>query len=163
MTHRRRRQWRANVISRPVELTVAYRSPTADDCESLGSLMFAAYRGTIDDDGRTRADTVDRVAKFFAGVFGDPLLDCSFVALDDLQPISATLVSMDEHEPLLAQAYTTPERQGEGLASALIQLSMNALASKGLTVLHLMATLGNDPAEHLYRKLGFSPAESISN
>jgi predicted GNAT family acetyltransferase len=36
-------------------------------------------------------------------------------------------------------------------------MSMNALAAKALPVLNLMVTSGNDPAEHVYQKLGFEP------
>ena len=121
--------------------------------------MFDAYRGTIDERHGTVAEAVGHVGRYFDGEFGSPLLDCSYVALQDSRPISVTLVSMDDEEPLLAQAYTAPEWQNKGLARALIQISMNALAETGTRSLKLMATAGNRPAEQLYRRLGFKPVQ----
>ncbi len=156
-TERKRMRWRANVVARPADLAIPYRHPAPDDCELLGSLMLAAYRGTIDERYQTSADASSHVAKYFGGQFGEPLLDCSYVAVHDTRPISAALVSMDGDEPLLAQAYTAPDWQNRGLASALIQMSMSALAANDLRALNLVATVGNLPAEHVYRKLGFEP------
>ena len=121
--------------------------------------MLEAYRGTTDERHETVAEAISHVAKYFDGEFGSPLLDCSYVAIQDSRPISVTLISMDSGEPLLAQVYTAPECQNRGLASALIQMSMNTLAENGSRVLNLMVTAGNAPAEHVYRKLGFEPCD----
>ena len=159
MTYENQRRWRTDLTTRPVDLDVCYRNPSPNDCEPLGSLMLAAYRGTIDERHRSLAEAVAHVAKYFAGEFGSPLLDCSFVALEDARPISVTLVSMLEGAPHLAQVYTAPERQNHGVAGALIQLSMKELAAKGVPAVGLVVTVGNAPAEHLYQKLGFEPLE----
>ena len=159
MTDQKQRRWRTDLTTRLVDFDVCYRNPTSKDCEPLGSLMLAAYRGTIDERHRSVAEAVAHIAKYFAGEFGDPLLDCSFVALEEDRPISVTLVSMLEGAPHLAQVYTAPERQKHGLAGALLKLSMNELAAKGLPAVGLVVTVGNAPAEHLYRKLGFEPVE----
>lgn len=108
------------------------------------------------------AEAISHVGKYLDGEFGSPLLDCSYVALQDSRPISVTLVALDGGEPLLAQVYTAPDWQNKGLATALIQMSMNTLAESGVRVLNLMATAGNAPAEHLYRNLGFKPVHQGS-
>ena len=148
---------RANVVTRPLEPAFAYRHPERRDCESLGSLMLSAYRGTIDERHKIEDEAIEHIAKYFSGEFGKPLLGCSYVAHQEELPVSVALVSMDGDEPLLAQLYTVPEWKNRGLASALIQLSMNALIENGFGVLNLMVTDGNEAAAHVYRKLGFEP------
>jgi GNAT superfamily N-acetyltransferase len=127
--------------------------------------MLDAYRGTIDERHKTVAEAAEHIAKYFNGDFGKPLPDCSYMAIDAGRPVSVTLVSLDCDEPLLAQAYTAPAWQCRGLASALIQMSMNSLAAGGFRALNLVVTAGNTPAERVYRKLGFEPfdqAEQLS-
>jgi len=58
---------------------------------------------------------------------------------------------------LLAYAFTALSAQNRGLATALIRLSMQALAARGHLRLDLFVTIGNTPAEHIYEKLGFLP------
>ncbi len=156
-----RQVWRASVISRQVDLRRDHRNPTADDCQALGSLMFDAYRGTLDERHKSAAEAVAHIERYFAGDFGTPLLDCSYVAFETGRAISAVLVSLDEGDPLLPQVFTTPSHQNRGLARALIQLSINALEAKSETVVALVVTVGNEPAEHLYEAMGFEPTEHV--
>ena len=149
-----RQHWRAGVTARTVNLRMDHRNPTEDDIEALGPLMFDAYNGTIDH--QSEEEAVARTERYFLGGVGTPWLDCSYVAFEGNQPVSATLVSLDQGDPLLAQAFTAPSHQNRGIAAALIQLSMNALAAKSVAVLNLIVTVGNEPAEHLYEKLGFA-------
>ncbi|MEX0785147.1 MAG: GNAT family N-acetyltransferase [Dehalococcoidia bacterium] len=153
--------WRAELTQRPVEPELPYRHADPADCDALGELMLEAYRGTIDERYSKVQDTIAHVMRYFAGAFGNPILDCSFVVLDRERLVSTSLVTFDAGEPLLAQVYTAPAHQNRGLAGALIQLSMNALAADGYSTLSLIATVGNAPAEHLYSKLGFAPVEDV--
>ncbi len=121
--------------------------------------MFDAYRGTIDERHKSAAEAVQHIKRYFAGDFGTPLLDCSFAAFEADRPVSTTLVSLDQGDPLLPQVFTAPSHQNHGIARALIQLSMNALAAKSETVVALVVTVGNEPAEHLYEAMGFEPTE----
>ena len=123
--------------------------------------MFDSYHGTIDETHGSVAEAVAHIKRYFAGDFGTPLLDCSFAALEADRPVSVTLVSLDEGDPLLAQVYTGSPYQNLGIARALIQLSINALAAKRETVLKLVVTVGNEPAEHLYQRMGFEPVEQV--
>ena len=147
--------WRASIVTRTVDLQIDHRNPTEDDGQALGSLMFDAYRGTIDERHKSVAEAVSHIGRYFAGDFGTPLLDCSHLAFEASRAISTTLVSIDQGDPLLAQVFTAPSHQNRGIAGALIQLSMNALAAKSVNVLNLIVTVGNEPAEHLYEKLDF--------
>ena len=118
--------------------------------------MLSAYRGSVDDDGESLSDAEQSVQATLNGEHGDFLNDCSFVALDAGHPVAVTLVTMLRKEPLLAQVYTAPMWKRQGLARALIRLSMNALVARGETELGLVVTSGNEPAERLYETLGFS-------
>ena len=159
MIDQKRLRLRARVVIRPVELGVHVAHPELTDCELLGSLMLDAYRGTVDERYETATDATAHIGRYFEGEFGKPLLTCSYMALHNVRPIGVTLVSMDGDEPLLAQAYTAPDWQNRGVATALIQMSMNALAVDGLRVLNLVVSVGNQSAEHVYRKLGFEPVD----
>jgi GNAT superfamily N-acetyltransferase len=132
------------------------RHPSADDQRELASAMFDAYRGGVDDPGATLDDALGSVRTFFDAGFGPPRFDCSFVALDGGRIVAVTLVCMLERRPLLAQAYTLPPWQNQGLARTLIQLSMNALLERGESTLALVVTVGNVPAQHLYESMGFA-------
>ncbi len=162
MTQHRRRRLVAPLLADPVALPpgLAHRHPAREDLESLAALMLDAYRGTIDDAGETLADAIEEVTAYLAGGPGEPLLECSFLALDGSRPVGACLVSLHQNSPLLAYAFTAPAAQNRGLATALIRLSMRALAARGYRRLALWVTEGNTPAERVYEKLGFTPAGS---
>jgi RimJ/RimL family protein N-acetyltransferase len=145
---------RAATIARPV------RTPTPDDLPLLAESLFDAYLGTIDFAGdETPADAVAELESYLAGGSGEPLLDCSFVALDDSDfPVSACLISFYEGLPLIAYSFTTSDWKGRGLATGLLKLAMNALAARGHQQVALYVTRGNQPAEYIYEKLGFRDA-----
>ncbi|MGH2586692.1 MAG: GNAT family N-acetyltransferase, partial [Dehalococcoidia bacterium] len=84
-----------------------------------------------------------------------PLLDCSFVALDGERPVSASLIALQDEQPLASYVFTAPAWKNRGLARALLECSMDAPAGAGYTTLALWVTAGNVPAECVYRALGF--------
>jgi GNAT superfamily N-acetyltransferase len=155
MPDRERRRLVAPLNRRSVHVPLPYRHPSPDDLSSLADLMLDAYRGTIDGDGETRDDALDEVRSFFEGKAGAPLLDCSFVALDGDRPVSASLIALQDGQPLAAYVYTGAAWKNRGLAHALLECSMDALAGAGYTTLALWVTAGNVPAERVYRALGF--------
>ena len=124
--------------------------------------MFDAYRETIDERHATVAEAVTHIERYFAGDFGTPLLQCSFAAFEAGQLVGATLVSLDEGDPLIAQVYTAPSHQNRGIARALIQLSINTLAAKREPFVNLVVTVGNEPAEHLYKTMDFKPVRKLT-
>lgn len=149
----------APIVVRETTLALPFRQPTPEDLPDLAELTLSAYRGTIEDDGVTLEAATGALQGYLRGEAGQPLLDCSFVALDaeyDV-PVSAALVSLWAGEPLLVDVYTGRLWKNQGLATTLIQLSMNALASQRYQTLALWMTVGNAPAERVYQKLGFHP------
>jgi GNAT superfamily N-acetyltransferase len=133
------------------------RCPTLLDQESLGRLMYEAYRGTIDDAGETPDDAQTEIAKFFAGGYGPLLLECSEVTLREGEIVASTLVTIWKDTPLLAMSMTHPQWKRQGLARASMLRVLNALHAYGIKEVFLAVTDGN-PAEALYRSLGFADA-----
>jgi ribosomal protein S18 acetylase RimI-like enzyme len=135
------------------------RAVRPDDKEALAILLFAAYRGTIDDEGDSFADALEEIEKTQRGDYGRFLPECSFVMEDGEYIASACLVSFFEpHDaPLVVFLMTRPEAKRRGLARSLLERSMDALRNRGHSRLTLVVTDGNDPALNLYRSLGFLP------
>jgi len=133
------------------------RNPRNDEKDDLAILLYAAYRGTIDDEGGTFADARAEIDRLFDGAYGRFLGDCSFVIEEGEFLASASLVTWwaPHDAPLVAFTMTRPEAQGRGLARSLLTKSMNALCDAGYDRLTLIVTDGNAPAQRLYRSLGF--------
>jgi len=71
------------------------------------------------------------------------------------RPVSASLIALQDGQPLASYVYTGAAWKNRGLAHALLECSMDALAGAGYTTLALWVTAGNVPAERVYRALGF--------
>jgi GNAT superfamily N-acetyltransferase len=131
------------------------RTIARGDAEALGALMYAAYHGTIDDEGETPEESVAEMRRTLEGQYGPPLQSCSFLIEQEGRALAATVITWWREAPLLAFVMSRPEAQGRGLATDLIKRSINALLAEGHTELLLAVTEGNAPAQHLYEKLGF--------
>ena len=133
------------------------RTLSASDTESLASLMLAAYRDTIDYDGETLEDALFQMRSVFQGKFG-PFQDLSsFGVEEDARLLSAIIITTWESRPLVAFSMTRPESKNLGMSTFLLKSSINALLTFGQKELALVVTAGNEPAEHIYEKLGFKP------
>jgi GNAT superfamily N-acetyltransferase len=150
----------------PMELELArqemvasweYRTVRTSDREDLAILLYAAFRGTIDDEGETFADALAEIDRTFAGDYGDLLFDCSFVIERGEFFASACLVGLsDPHDaPLVVFSMTRPDAQRRGMGRFLLQRSIDALLDRGHERLRLIVTEGNVPALRLYASLGF--------
>src|SRR5215831_6972789 len=146
----------------PVEKSWRCRTLTQADTESLGSLMLAAYRDTIDYDGETLDDALFQMRSVFQGKFG-PLQDlASFGIEQEGRLVSAIIITVWQGRPLVAFSMTRPEAKNQGMATFLLKSSINALLTFGQKELTLIVTAGNEPAEHIYEKIGFRP-ESLGS
>jgi len=127
------------------------------DRKDLAILLYAAFRGTIDDEGETFADALAEIDKVFSGHYGGLLLDCSFVSERGAFLSSASLICLSEPDgvPLVVFSMTHPDAQREGLARHLMRQSINALLDRGHTRLRLIVTERNTRAQRLYESLGF--------
>ena len=131
------------------------------DKNDLAILLYAAFRGTIDDEGETFVDALAEIDKTFAGGYGDLLLDCSFAIQQGEFLVSACLIGLSDPNdtPLVVFSMTRPDAQHQGMARSLLQQSINALLDREHKRLTLVVTEGNMPAQHLYASLGFHPME----
>jgi ribosomal protein S18 acetylase RimI-like enzyme len=138
------------------------RTMSATDIPALGTLLHAAYQGTVDDEGESEAEAVTLVADTFGGKFGPLLADASLVLEIDGQLVSAAFITIWNDRPLLAFAVTRPDRKGQGFSGACTSAAMQALARAGHRALDLFVTETNAPARALYARLGFTEAGTPS-
>jgi len=129
------------------------------EAETLGHLMYRAYRGTIDYEGETLEQSIQEMQEVLAGKYGKVNLPASLVVMDNARAVSA-VIFVDfpkEKMPLLAFTMTDPEFQGKGYSQSLIKLSLNKLLEQDFEECCLVVTDGNEPAQSIYKKLGFTP------
>jgi ribosomal protein S18 acetylase RimI-like enzyme len=133
-------------------------SISAEHAEILGTLMVEAYRGSIDYDGETVDQSIEEVRETLLGKYGRFIPEASFVVMSEKRAISA-IVFVDfkkENMPLLAFTMTHPDFKGKGLSKKLIGLSLNQLEKMNFQECCLVVTEGNQPAQGIYEKLGFT-------
>jgi GNAT superfamily N-acetyltransferase len=139
------------------------------DALRLGQLMYDAYHGTIDDEGETPEEARTEIAATLAGKYGPLLTTSSFLIEIEEQgrALAASVLTDWTNErtgtkhPLLAFLMTHPDAAGKGMATALLQKSINALRAHGQKDLVLFVTVGNSRAQHIYQKLGFQIEEEF--
>jgi ribosomal protein S18 acetylase RimI-like enzyme len=135
----------------------AVRPIVASDVDAIGELMYAAYRGTIDDAGEDQADWLDHTRDVLDEHYGAVVRAASLVMPLTPPFQSATLVIENApHCALLAQVVTHPAHTNRGYARRLIAHTLHALAAMGYRRCVLEATIGNENAQHLYRSFGFA-------
>ncbi len=84
---------------------------------------------------------------------------CSFAIEEEGRLSSAILVTLLHEKPLVAFSMTHPDFKNRGMATYLLKSAINALLTFGYKDLFLVVTDGNEPAQHLYEKVGFAPVE----
>jgi len=129
------------------------------DQENLAVLLYAAFRGSIDDEGETLGDAERESASLFGDGYGTLLADCSYVMEDAEHLLSACIVTwFGPHDaPLIAFSMTRPEILRQGRARQLLAESIDGLRNRGYDRVTLIVTSGNTPAEALYRAVAFQP------
>jgi len=151
------------------EMSLGYfiiRSPQIIDQEELARLMLDAYKGTIDDDGKTYEDTINEVRAYFAGERGGSAReDCSKVYELRRKIVSACLVAewTERQMPIIAYLMTGAEMKRQGLARSLLFTTLRNLRDLEYSEVQVVITDGNIPSEQLFSQLGFKrvdrPAE----
>jgi ribosomal protein S18 acetylase RimI-like enzyme len=145
----------------PALAGVAFGHPTDADAEAIAHLMLEAYRGTIDAEPGDTLDTArGEVATTLEGGYGDFMPEASFLAHEEDELVSASLVTRYQAHPLIAFTMTRPDRKERGLSRAAMGRSFAALAGAGEPHVDLVVTEGNRPAHHLYVSLGFVEIET---
>jgi ribosomal protein S18 acetylase RimI-like enzyme len=140
---------------------VNHRTVERSDTSALGTLMLAAYRGTVDDEGETLQDAVAEVENVLGGSYGPFASDASLVTEDGDGLVGASLVAIADSRPLLLYLVVRPDAKGRGVGTSLVVGTGNALREAGHAELDLFVTQANEPAVNLYRKLGFRLVDRI--
>jgi ribosomal protein S18 acetylase RimI-like enzyme len=117
--------------------------------------MLESYRGTMDDEGGDPRGRPVGDPPNFDWEYGTFLPEVSLVAERGTHMESASLVTLWEGAALIAFTMTHPEARNCGLASAVVAESVDLLRAIGHEEVRLTVTEGNDPAIHVYEKLGF--------
>lgn len=129
-----------------------------DDANFLGELLYDAYKGTQDDEGETIEQARMEARATLAGEYGKVIWNASFVLERNRRLAGVSLVTMFRGEPLLAFSAVEKESQRCGVASCLIDCSLDALLQENYQNLRLYVTKSNSPAMSLYNKLNFEIA-----
>jgi GNAT superfamily N-acetyltransferase len=146
---------RARLGEMPIPAIDGLRLPSDADMHQLASLMYSAYRGTIDDEDETEAEALIEVQKTFTGAYGVFVPSCSAVVERGGRLLSATLVTRWQDRPFVAFSMTEPNSKRTGLARACLIAAMSRLHAAGEHELGLVVTMANFPAISLYTSLGF--------
>lgn len=137
--------------------TLEVRHPAHGDADTFGALLLDAYQGTVDYEGEDLAASIVSAREFLDGTHFPPMWDASFAALKDGGMSSISFVADFEDMPLLVVTATEKAAKRTGLASQLIEHSLDALHLQGKPSLRLWVTRTNTPAVKAYEKLGFVP------
>lgn len=141
-----------------------WETPTDADPETIAQLFLDAFWGTIGERGKRTLEAHQRsVTNYFATDFPSPLFaKASALLYENESGLAAAvcLVGLYKDLPSINFVVTHPLYQKRGLATALINRAITHLYAQYPWVI-LRVTVGN-PAENLYRKLGFAGETAVS-
>jgi ribosomal protein S18 acetylase RimI-like enzyme len=148
----------APLVRRDAQPPVTCRHVTPNDLPAIAELMRVAYRGTIHDEDHSSEEALAYLLEHTYGdIVGRQLWDCSIVAVVDPGPVAVVLASEYSCHPLFYDICTHPEWRRRGLATTLIQLSMNLLIDRGYATVRLKVAVANTDARRVYERMGFLP------
>ena len=150
---------KVKMVANSVEIARRYdgiRPFQSASIEASATLMVNAYRESIDwEDGDDEATAIVELKRVVDGEYGEFLEWASFSCVNNQEVLeSQILTALLEGEPTILLLYTAKNRQGQGLATALIRHAAAILNAKDFSNIYLYVTRGN-PAEDIYRHIGF--------
>lgn len=135
----------------PAPTRLAARPPLDDDRAQLASLLLAAYRGTIDDEGEDEAEAVAAIDHYFGSIDHG----WSRVVESEHRLIAMCFIldlgSVFYIDPIAV----APSDKSRGLGSELVIAVLNVVRDGGVTQVRAVITDGNIPSERLFSRLGF--------
>lgn len=141
---------------------VRLQPPEEKEIAGLTKFLMGVYDGHLEQQFGMHVGPEEEWRGYVAGILkgevGQFLPDASFVRLEGSRLVGAILITHWMGMPLVAELGVARDRRGRGLGRVLLQTSMNRLADRGEPRLALYSTVGNDPAIHLYRSMGFVQA-----
>jgi ribosomal protein S18 acetylase RimI-like enzyme len=154
------RSWDSGSVPPPqtvLAADVSIRPLVIADAERLGTLIWSAFHGTVDDDYETPRDADLEALETLNGKWGPMLWAGSFAVESHDEFIGGVIAVRDTaHDllPLMAFVLTDPSRQREGIGRRLVEECIAGLARDGIAEVHLAVVPAN-PARRLYERLGF--------
>ncbi|WP_031361410.1 hypothetical protein [Caballeronia sordidicola] len=153
------RLWRRILPSHPSpgQAPPDMREVDRRDAEILGTLLFEAFRGTIDDAGQSEMQYVQKVEAILDGRYGDWVCAASWNFVDYGTLRSVCLVSDYKPYgcPVIAVVATAPEYKLSGDANTLLDAAVRSLAVLGYSDCCAMVTVGNRASDRLFSSCGF--------
>ena len=125
------------------------------DRDALATLLLAAYRGTIDDEGEDLDDAYDAIDDYARRIVRE-----HSVVLDAGAAEGGGLVAMSFVVELRGRHYidpvaVAPHHKRRGTGRAIVAASLASLRTAGVTEVGATITDGNEPSERLFAGLGF--------
>lgn len=115
-----------------------------------------AFKGTIDDEGEIYTDWLIEVREAFQGKYGPIMEEHSFYVKEKEKIIASTVVALFHGLPLVIYVAVEPRERGRGLAKKLLKKMLDSFYGSIYQEVYLVVTLGNLPAEMIYKQLGFT-------
>ena len=124
--------------------------PTPADAPAIAALIVEAFasRPPVDPPPPALAETSDTVTAALAEGFG-------VLALVDGDPAGVVMVSLDGPVAGIHRVSVRPGNQRQGIASALVEVAMELLTTRGATTVELVARAEFPPVVAWWRRHGF--------
>jgi GNAT superfamily N-acetyltransferase len=154
------------IFSQPLRDGEQLRPIRAEDERGLAELFIDAFDDAVEfagcPDDAYRQDAQDSLASFFGKPTQRPynarplgLLDASFLIELGEQILAAVLVRSIRRGPIIEPVMVRPVHQRRGLATALLDASLQSLNACGVPVLYSQCHLGNAASLAWHEKNGF--------
>jgi ribosomal protein S18 acetylase RimI-like enzyme len=141
-------------------MTYAIRALTVADADDFRRIRLDALRRHPEAFGSAYEDEVKLDQAQFAGRLATPGVTryggFSGTALVGLAGLALREGAKECHKAKLFSMYVEPAHRRGGLAERLIEAVIAGARATGAVELQLSVTVGNAPAQRLYRRMGFS-------
>ena len=135
----------------PREATIEIRELVPNDYEAVIALWRASDGVTMRD-----ADQREPLSAYLIQHHG-----LSFVAVDDGAIVGSTLCGTDGRRGYLQHVAVAKSHRRRGIATALVQRSIDALADRGIDKCHLMVLADNVDAQAFWTSIGWKERSEI--
>ncbi|MRN55617.1 GNAT family N-acetyltransferase [Paenibacillus monticola] len=147
------------LIPKETESTYIFDRIHAEDINALAVSMLDAFTDTEDFEGETLEDLHEEILSVVVDGFGVFIPEASFQIKQNSDIASVILISMYKGNPFVSELFTTKKYLNLGMASSLLNKSINVLWELGYENLILYVHPRNIGAINLYKKIGFTELE----
>jgi ribosomal protein S18 acetylase RimI-like enzyme len=146
------------------------KTPDLSEAGAIASVFHEAYLGGIHYEvfgSPTVEEITEDALKYIEMYINNKSIEQCCIIYDNDKPVAAALIGCDPSVPNnftgISDIGVIPEYRNRGLAEYMIKRALTFAHIKNKSqAMRLFVTLGN-PAEVLYRKLGFLPGPSFTN